>query len=95
MLISFKRRVLYPDSVESLEFVVAHAIFLLFVGSTLPRIYILNENNFERVSFLTKTENLRINEITSPRISTKPKLHENWLQRIKMTPQYIPTVLIV
>lgn len=52
--------------------------FVVFVGRPHPWIYILNENDFEWVIFFTETENLRIHEITSPQISKKHKIHENW-----------------
>lgn len=36
------------------------------------------KTNFEKVIFLTETENGRIYEITSPRMSRKPHIHVHW-----------------
>lgn len=45
------------------------SIFVVFVGSSLPRIYILDEGKFWRVSFLTETKIRRFLHITFPWIS--------------------------
>lgn len=55
--------------------ITVESIVVVFVGRPPPRIYILYEfnTNFERVSFLTEAENLRILKIASPQITKNPQ----------------------
>lgn len=58
------------------------SIFVVFVGSPPPKFTSSTKTSFERETFLTKTENQPIHEITSPPISKKPTIHENWPSQI-------------
>lgn len=60
---------------ELLETVVAQFLHF-FEGSPHQQIFILTENMFW-VSFLIKTENRRIHEITFPQIKKTRTIHEN------------------
>lgn len=53
-------------------------IFVVFVSSSPPQIYILDENKW-RVLFLSDTENWCIYKTTTPQISKKHSIHKNWL----------------
>lgn len=75
---TFKRLLWYPRIPGGYIFV------MVFVDSHPPRIDIL----YERVSFLSETEDRRIHKITSPRRRITPTIHENWLPRIKMISRY-------
>lgn len=67
-------------TVKSLEFLVVQ--FSWYSWVPLPHEFTSSrKTNLERVNFLTETENRHIHEITSQRISKKPKIHENWSPR--------------
>lgn len=63
------------NNVESLRFTVAQFSWYLLVS--FPHKFTSSmKTNLERVSFITETEIWCIHEITSPRLSKKPTIHE-------------------
>lgn len=64
-------------TLKSSELFRSGSIFEIFVDSPFSGIYILHKTNLESDSFRNETENLRINEMTSPRISTKLTILKN------------------
>lgn len=64
-------------TLKSSELFRSGSIFEIFVDSPFSGIYILHKTNLESDSFRNETENLRINEMTSQRISTKLTILKN------------------
>lgn len=70
-------KIRHQYTLKSSELFRSGSIFEIFVDSPFSGIYILHKTNLESDSFRNETENLRINEMTSPRISTKLTILKN------------------
>lgn len=70
-------KIRHQYTLKSSELFRSGSICEIFVDSPFSGIYILHKTNLESDSFRNETENLRINEMTSPRISTKLTILKN------------------
>lgn len=73
----YKYKIRHQYTLKSSELFRSGSIFEIFVDSPFSGIYILHKTNLESDSFRNETENLRINEMTFPRISTKLTILKN------------------